>query len=160
MNYMEFIARADLMVKELFPEWHVEGTPIGVNTEEVGVRYATTSRLMDGRLAIEIYPYGYRLAVVEDLATVLLHEYVHVKIWDELEKSIPTDTEASSLCKASVHEIMAYGVELDQDRLTVTEGMRDETLTQYRVYYVQGTSYCPTELMKIFPLPEGYSLRI
>ena len=143
MNYLEFIARADLMVKNLFPEWHVEGIPIGVDFEAVGILFADVSRLEDGRLAINIYEEGWNLATVEDLATVLLHEYVHVKIWDELEKNI-----LESFCKAAIHEMVAYGVELDQTKLTVTDGMRSSTGVGYRQAYAEARGYCSSEIVE------------
>lgn len=151
MNYMEFIARADLMVENLFPEWYVEGTPIGVDTEQIGITFASVQRLPDGRLAIELYPHGYHLATVEDLASVLLHEYVHVRIWDELETTI-----LNPLCNAAVHEIMAYGVELAQTKLTVTDGMKSATRIGYELAYSRATVYCYEHIMKDFPLPQGY----
>jgi hypothetical protein len=148
MNYLEFIARADLMVKKLFPEWHVEGTPIGVDFAEMGVRFADVSRLEDGRLAINIYEHGWDLATVEDLASVLLHEYVHVTIWDDLEETIEYD-----FCRMAVHEVTAYGVELRQTKLTVTEGMRSSTQIGYNQAYSEASVYCPPEMVEEFEDP-------
>lgn len=148
MNYLEFIARADLMVQKLFPEWYVEDTPIGVSFEEFGLRFADVTRLPDGRLAINIYSEGWNLATVEDLASVLLHEYVHVRIWDELEESIP-----EAWCRSAVHELTANRVELNQTKINVTEGMREATRIAYSEAYEQGLFYCFSEIMKDFPIP-------
>jgi hypothetical protein len=151
MNYLEFIARADLMVKNLYPEWYVEGTPIGVDTEEAGIRFATVSELEDGSLAINIYEYGWNLAVVEDLASVLLHEYVHVKIWNDLKRDFPINI----WCRSAVHEMTAYGVELEQTKINVTSGMRASTRIGYALAYTRGSLWCPNEILEDFPKPEG-----
>ena len=151
MNYLEFIARADIMVEKAYPEWYVEDTPIGVDADERGIRFATTSELLDGSLAVTLYEHGYNLAVVEDLASVLLHEYVHVKIWNDLKRDFPFNL----WCRSAVHEITAYGVELAQTKINVTSGMRASTRIGYALSYTRASLYCPDEILEDFPKPEG-----
>jgi len=149
MHYFEFIERADDMVKENFPEWYVEGIEWELAFEQVGSWFASVDEQEDGTLLITLYEQSWDLCTVEDLASVLLHEYVHVKIWFRLKEEIEDE-----FCRAAIHETTAYNVELTQTKLNVTPAMRFGTEFGYRFAYIKAMSYCPMEDYDYFPDPD------
>jgi hypothetical protein len=150
MNYLEFLARADIMVEKAYPEWYVEGVGIAVSFDDVGKSFASTHKLDDGTFVIKIYELSWDLSTVEDLASVLLHEYVHVKIWNRLEIEI-----WNPWCNLAIHELTAYEVELTQTKLNVSKIMRVLTQEGYNLSYAKGADTCPSELIEQFPPPRG-----
>ncbi|KKL74643.1 hypothetical protein LCGC14_2062840 [marine sediment metagenome] len=146
-GYVEFIARADIMVEKNFPEWYVDGTPYIINLEETE-HLAATFVYRNGVFSIVLYKDALNFTLVEDLATTLLHEHVHVKTWDYLKETIP-----GKLCNNAVSELMAYGVELEQTKIQVSQTMRDSTQFWYEEYYLYGSVVCPAEIIKDFPNP-------
>jgi hypothetical protein len=150
MNYIEFLARADLMVEKAYPEWYVEGVGVAVSFDDAGRHFASTHKLDDGTFAIKVYELAWDLCTVEDLASVLLHEYVHVKIWNELELEIP-----EPWCNVAVHELTAYEVESTQTKINVSKSMRVITQMGYNLSYAKGANSCPSELIEQFPAPRG-----
>ena len=152
MNYLEFLSRAEALVKENFPEWYVEGVKkelIFDNSNYDG--FATINKQEDGTLVMSIYELAWDLCAVEDLASVLLHEYVHVKIWDELEEKMPNEW-----CNLAVHELTAYGVEMNQRKIRTTGAMRRNNRMGYDMAYLQARVFCSQEIIKDFPKPEVY----
>jgi len=152
MNYSEFIARADLMVANTFPEWYVEG----IRQELVfktDIRFAAVTKLEDGTFVMYIYEQARDLCTVEDLASVLLHEYVHAKIWDDLEERI-SGFIFDDYCRSAIHEVTAYGVELGQKKIRTTGAMRMGTWLGYALHYNRAEIFCPEDLIKDFPEPE------
>ena len=149
MNYLEFLSRAEALVKEKFPEWYVEGVKkelifVNSNNDE----FATITGQEDGNLVMSIYGLAWDLCAVEDLASVLLHEYVHVKIWDELDEKIP-----NKWCNIAVHELTAYGVQMRQRRIRVKGAMRRSPRLGYDLAYLQAKAFCPQKTIKDFPKP-------
>ncbi len=148
MGPFEFIARADIMVEKNFPEWYVEGTPYMVSLEETD-NLAAAFKYEDGTFLIVLYEDALNLPLVEDLATTLLHEHVHVKIWDDLEEDA-----TGELCQGAVQEMTAYRVELEQTKIQVSRNMRDSIQDWYNTYYFYGVIACPAEIIKNFPRPK------
>jgi hypothetical protein len=149
MHYAEFIERADDMVKENFPEWYVEGVEKELASEQIGSLFASVDVQEDRTLMITLYEMSWDLCTVEDLASVLLHEYVHAKIWFDLEEEIEDEW-----CRAAMHEVEAYTVELTQTKINVTPAMRFGTEFGYRFAYIKAMSYCPRETYIDFPDPD------
>jgi hypothetical protein len=149
MHYAEFIQRADDMVKVNFPEWYVEGIVRELAFEQVGSLFASVNIQEDGTLRITLYEMSWDLCTVEDLASVLLHEYVHVKIWFRLAEEIEDD-----FCRAAIHEVTAYTAELTQTKMNVTPAMRAGTEFGYRFAYIKAMGYCPMEEYDYFPDPD------
>jgi len=152
MNYTEFLARAEKMVAEKYPEWYVEGIQRALVFNNPDIRFASVSKQEDGTFVMYIYEQSWDLCTVEDLASVLLHEYVHIKIWNDLEDQIPGDGVAA-FCRAAVHEMTAYGTELRQTRIKTTSAMRSSTRMGYALAYGEGSMYCSSEIMKGFSRP-------
>lgn len=148
MNYTEFIERADTLVKERFPEWYVEGVGRELAFEQIGALFATVDLQEDGTLLITLYEKSWDLCTVEDLAAVLLHEYVHAKIWFRLAEEIEDEW-----CRSAMHEVIAYNAELTQTKINVTPAMRSSTEFGYRFAYIKAMGYCPMEEYDYFPDP-------
>jgi len=137
------------MVKKKFPEWYVEGTPFERNFEQIENRYASAHKLEDGTFLIVLYDKGLDLTTIEDLASVLLHEYVHVTIWNDLEEAIPEED-----CNSAVHEMTAYGVEIEQTKIQVSQHLRDSTQYGYDLNYLRGVVFCSADIMADWPWPK------
>jgi len=148
MNYTEFIKRADDMVKENYPEWYVEDLAQELELEQLGALFASVDIQEDGTLLVTIYEKSWDLCTVEDFASVLLHEYVHAKIWFQLEEEIEDEW-----CRAAMHEVTAYNVELTQTKINVTSAMLSGTEFGYRFAYIRAMTYCPREAYASFPAP-------
>jgi hypothetical protein len=148
MGYIEFIARADIMVEKTFPEWYVKGTPYTISSEEIPNRYASAHKFEDGSFLIAFYDDALNLCTVEDMAVVILHEHVHVKIWNDLEEAIPEET-----CNSAVHEMTAYGVEIEQTKIQMSQHMIESTQYGYNLNYLRGVISCPADTMVDFPWP-------
>jgi len=153
MGYMEFLDRAELQVMEKFPQWYVLDVNRELNFDEQNGRFASVKKQEDGTFTMYIYESSWDLCTVEDLALVLLHEYVHVKIWDDLEESIEDE-----FCRAAVHELTAYRVELNQTKIKGTGAMIFGTRYGYAHNYSMATMYCPKELIQEFAEPSKGSL--
>jgi hypothetical protein len=74
---------------------------------------------------------------------------VHVKIWNDLKRDFPFNL----WCRSAVHELTAYGVELEQTKINVTSGMRASTRIGYALAYTRGSIYCSSETLEGFPKP-------
>jgi hypothetical protein len=150
MRYTEMVAQADAMVEKKFPEWYVEDIPFERNIDISPTLFASAYKTADGTFLITLYDLSLNLKTVEDLASVLLHEYVHVKIWNDLEKAIPEKE-----CNDAIHEMTAYGAEVEQTRIQVSPMMRASTQIGYNMNYFMGIVSCPIDIMVDFPFPSG-----
>ncbi len=149
MNQIEFIVRADMLVEKVFPEWYVRGTPYTISDEEIPDRYATAHKFEDGTFLIAFYDDALALCAVEDMASVILHEHVHVKIWNALEEALPEED-----CNSAVHEMIAYGVVIEQTKIQISQHMRESTQYGYNLNYLRGIISCPVDIIVDFPFPE------
>ena len=149
MNYLEFLSRAEALVEENFPEWYVEGIRRELEFDNPSSNFAEVYEEDDGTLVMAIYELSWDLCAVEDLASVLLHEYVHVKIWDELKEKIPDE-----FCQIAIHELTAYSVEMNQRKIRTTGAMRRGTRFGYSLAYIQARVFCPQEIIKDFQKPK------
>lgn len=152
MDRNEFLALADAQVREHFPEWYVEGIRQEIELDNPKDEFAAVTRQADGTFLMSIYKPAWNLYVVEDLVTVLLHEYVHVKLWDWLAEKIPYEA-----CNHAIHELTAYGVELTQSRIRITEPMLWSARSGFNSFYLQGKLHCSEEIIQEFTRP-GVSL--
>lgn len=155
MNYMQFLYKAEALIAENFPEWYVEDVKRELVFDNPDMRFASVSKEEDGTFIMHIFEMSWDLCTVEDLASVLLHEYVHIKIWDDLLDQIPGDTAPANWCRAAVHEMTAYGTELQQRKVNVTAAMRMSTRMGYIMSYERGHVFCSSEIMEGFSHPEA-----
>jgi len=151
VNDIEFVALADAEVKKLFPEWYLEEVIKLINIVPNGRLFATIGQRPDGIFVIILYPKALALDTLGDLTSILFHEYVHAKIWNRLQETIPDLT-----CNAAIHELTAYGAELEQDKIKVTSAFRTNTRLGYRLSYLKAGIYCSDEAFKDFPEPGIY----
>ena len=83
MSPLEFIAAADQIIQSKAPKWWVGPNNVTIHvTFGMLDNYGTAYREANGKTNIIIGRPALVLSTVEDLAMVLLHEYVHIKIWE------------------------------------------------------------------------------
>ncbi len=148
MGYREYLRQAQELVKKELPQWYQEDIRVEINIRAKG-RYAYVREAF-GETVIYVTIEALNLELVEDLALVLLHEYVHTKIWKQLEKEIPNNE-----CNITVQELHAnYVVLTDGKVLDYTPFMEGESRFLYQHWYFMGWGYCGTEIMEKFPAPK------
>jgi hypothetical protein len=149
MGPFEFLHLAEERVQRNFPEWYVRGVKLEMAFEKRDDGYARTKKKADGTFEISLNEPTWDLCTVEDFALTLLHEFVHVKLWNELERTIPVP-----LCRSAIHELYAYRMELDQTKIRPTWATRRNAQFGYLDHYLRALVYCPERLLDNFPEPE------
>lgn len=81
MKTVAFVKLADDLILSKAPRWYNPDTKIHLNFD-TNKNFATTIVTINGTLNIVLERHALVLATVEDMAAVLLHEYVHVESWD------------------------------------------------------------------------------
>jgi len=151
MGYMEFMRRAQTMVKEKVPQWYQEDIKVELDYEDL-MHYGHTKETKDGEVIIIITGLSLRLALVEDLAEVYLHEYVHAKIWKEM---IALETGGlDEWCVSHLHELHAnYVVLTDGAVLGYHPLTKKGVMWLYNEAYFNARGVCPREITEKFPKP-------
>lgn len=93
------------------------------------------------------------LSTVEDLASVVLHEFVHLSKWDEIEKMNldPEDAEVE-WCTIAVHELWANRIVIENfPKLRYSPQMMALAQDLYWEYRVMARNHCAPELYRSFP---------
>ncbi len=147
---IDFVSDAQDMLKERFPEWFVEETKIFIRQSQRGKVFARVRpQRFEGELIMDLYPISLRLCTVEDLASVLLHEYVHVKVWDELQERISDED-----CRNARHELIANFTVLDaREKLPYSDDLLGGALVLYETYYAFAECVCEPEVYEDYPRP-------
>ena len=148
VNDIGFVILADTEVKNLFPEWYVEGVTKIISIAPNGLLFASIRQRKDGTFAMTLYPRSLALNTLGDLITILFHEYVHAKIWNRLKETI-----SDPLCNTAVHEMTAYGAELSQVKVKTTKIMEYSSQMGYKLAYLRAQLNCPAETYMSFPEP-------
>ncbi len=149
-GYKEFISGAVEIVRDKFPEWYNEETPIRVDLKEKDNIASTRQVGGQGTVVIDVNQKALNLCTQEDLASVLLHEYVHVKLWDEIALTSNDKTD----CKHIRHELKAnLTVLFAYDELEYSMTMLHIALDLYEQYYLSARSRCQPEIYKDMPEP-------
>lgn len=146
---IKFLALADEKVANEFPQWYSEEVEKKIEIFPSDNRFAGVVEKKNGDLVIRIFPTMQTLRTVDDVALVLLHEYVHVKLWYKLD-ALPVDP----ICLLSIHELFALNVELTQTKLKATTKMLKSTKSQYASNYRIVRIFCPKGLINYFEAPE------
>ncbi len=159
MSYLSFVAAADDMIRLIAPEWYIESTtevPITIHVNINLLKNMFGQAWKDkktGGYRIVIGRTGLFLSVVEDLASVLLHEYVHIKVWDEIEsKDWPYE------CKMARHELEANKVVIGYyEKIGYTPHLYENSLILYAQAQIKAVLYkCPAEVREDMPFnPEN-----
>ncbi len=148
MGYAEFMRRAQNMVKEKVPQWYQEDIKIDLDYEDLSA-YGHTIETKEGEIIIIISGLALRLSLVEDLAEVYLHEYVHAKIWRQLEVEISDD-----YCLSAMHEVHAnYVVLTDGVVLDYHPLVKQGVINLYARAHNDARNGCPRKIVEQFPEP-------
>ncbi len=152
MDYYDFLRAADAMVLAAVPDWYVVGTPempvimhaspnLLRKFGEAGVDDRGVYHVVIGRL-------GLMLATVEDLATVVLHEFVHVILWEEINAR-----DWSENCKNARQELIANKVVIEHYfKLGYTSHMLGNSRRLYAKAKASALlNQCPAEVMSGMP---------
>jgi hypothetical protein len=152
MDYYDFLRAADAMVLEAAPDWYVVGTPelpiIVQASPNLLRRYGEAWVDDQGVYHVVIGRTGLMLSTVEDLASVVLHEYVHVLEWEKIEVQDWSDN-----CKSARQELMANKVVIEHYiLLRYTPYMLENS----HILYVQAQALaalnqCPAEVTSDLP---------
>lgn len=152
MSNQEFVEAANAIVLDNTPEWHVttDGPDIRVIVKTVRFKrgyYARVYRMSSKLYLVFIENSGLELKSIEDLASVLLHEYVHIKTWD----SILALTDLSTDCKEIRSELLSEMIVVNNFyRIGYTKKMLHSNLRQYRRLKMRAKS-CPPETISGLP---------
>lgn len=154
MDYYDFMRAADAMVLERVPEWYVEGTPempiiMQASPNLLRSRYGEAWRDDQGVYHVRIGRLGLMLATVEDLASIVLHEFVHVLAWKDIEYQ-----DWSENCMSARQELMANNIVIENyHNLGYTPYMLRNSHRLYQQARVKSIlNGCPIEVM--WDLPE------
>lgn len=152
MDYYDFLRVADAMVLAVAPDWYVVGTPelpIIVQASPNLLRRFGEAWVDDqGVYHVVIGRLGLMLSTVEDLASVVLHEYVHVLEWEKIETQPWSDN-----CKSARQELMANKVVIEHYILL---GYTPYMLEKSRILYAEAQALallnqCPAEVTSDLP---------
>ncbi len=113
MGFFAFMDAADRMVASKAPEWYVVGSeeqPLIMHAmPNLKNIFGQAWKDEEGVYNISFGRSALFLATIEDAANVMLHEYVHLKIWDEIASHDEWTTE----CKEARHELVANKVVIE-----------------------------------------------
>jgi len=157
MEPLEFTMLAHEMVKERVPEWLAKGVHIKVNPKAQGTMYGQTWPDEHGKMHILLFASALHLATVEDLAHVLLHEFVHAIKWDYIAAlNLDSDAEEDEMhwCTMYLHELWANRIVIESfPKLRYSPQMLNRALSLYREHLSRAkASDCPVEAYEGFPL--------
>jgi hypothetical protein len=153
MDYYDFLRAADAMVLAVAPDWYVVGTP------EMPIIMQASPNLLLGRFGeawkddqgvyhVRIGRLGLMLATVEDLASVVLHEFVHVLEWEKINSQPWSDN-----CMSARQELMANKIVIEYYVLLgYTPYMLENSLTLYSQAQARAMlNQCPAEVTSDLP---------
>jgi hypothetical protein len=152
MDYYDFLRAADAMVLAAVPDWYVVGTPempiIMQASPNLLRRYGEAWVDDQGVYHVVLGRLGLMLATVEDLASVVLHEFVHVISWEEIRSQNWSDN-----CHSARQELMANKVVIEHYHIL---GYTPYMLENSRKLYAQAQALsllnqCPPEVMNDMP---------
>lgn len=158
MDYYDFLRAADAMVLAAVPEWYVEGTPetpiiMQASPNLLQRRYGEAWLDEQGVYHVRIGRLGLMLSIVEDLASVVLHEFVHVIVWEEIEAQ-----DWSENCMSARQELMANKIVIEHYILLgYTPYMLENSYRLYaRAQFKAQVNGCPAEVwidLPAVPIP-------
>ena len=142
----EFVRAADDLLAKRAPKYRYHNAEVHLGFGLLK-KYGITNKNADGELYIVLGRPALMLATVEDLAAVLLHEYVHVVYWDAVFNN-PSLDHATGECKKARAEMIANKITIE---LYHTIRYRREMLLHAVALYTQARTYaqvleCPLEI--------------
>lgn len=160
MTSQQFIAAADRHLLQRVPHW------VAPRTHEVDVtmswrdtgRYAGMRKNDDGTYTIRVERPALALATIEDMAHVLLHEYIHVIVHDSIYAM-----DLTKQCKELRSEMVANQILIEKYHVI---GYRRRLLTQAVVLYAKSKAQariaCPLNAyadLPYYPIPQRVKKR-
>lgn len=141
----QFVRAADLLIELRAPEYRRHSAEVHLGFGLLN-NYGITDRDSKGDLIIVLGRPALMLATVEDLAMVLLHEYVHVVTWDDIFGG--DFGGATEECKKQRAEMIANKVTVElYHRIEYRHDMLLHGLRMYRQAYVKAqVMKCPLEI--------------
>jgi hypothetical protein len=141
----QFVRAADLLIELRAPEYRRHSAEVHLGFGLLNM-YGITDRNTQGDLIIVLGRPALMLATVEDLAMVLLHEYVHVVYWDEIFGG--NYGGATEECKKQRAEMIANKVTVElYHKLEYRHDMLLHGLRMYRRAYTKAkVMECPLEI--------------
>ena len=151
-GYIEFVSGAVELVRDKFPEWYNAETPVGVDLKDKdNLAYAIQVGGQE-TVIINVTQKALDLCTQEDLASILLHEYVHVALWDEINAI----ADPASRCSHIRHELKAnLTTAFAYDELGYSIRMLAMALNLYEHYYFEALVYCEDAIFEDMPAPPG-----
>jgi len=154
----EFISEAMWGIRDKFPQWYQEDVTVralGENQDE-GKRMALTKVNLRGQPYITIVQGGLDLCEVSSMEYVLLHEYVHAKIWKRLETEIEDEE-----CLIIRHELEAYLVNLQTyEELQYHPTLQLNAALLYADFYRKAEEFCAEKIHEDLPHPFRYLFEV
>lgn len=147
----QFVRAADLLIELRAPEYRRHSAQVHLGFGLLN-KYGITDRNAQGDLIIVLGRPALMLATVEDLAMVLLHEYVHVVTWDEIFNG--NFGGATEECKKARAEMLANKVTVElYHRIEYRHEMLLHGLRMYRQALTKANVMeCPLEITIDLPL--------
>ena len=151
MDSTAFVRAADDMLERKAPRWRNHGAQVHLGFGLLS-KYGVTAKDAEGNLYIVLGRPALVMATVEDLAAVLLHEYVHVVYWDYVFDN-PSFEDATYECKRCRAEMLANKVVVEMyHRIGYRHDMMRHQLALYQSAYVyQQVMGCPPEIALDLP---------
>ena len=146
MDSTTFVRAADDLIERKAARWHNHDTQVHLGFGLLN-KYGITNKTSDGDLYIVLGRTALVMATVEDLAAVLLHEYVHVVYWDYVFDN-PSLEGATFECKKARAEMLANKVVVElYHKIGYRHDMMRHQLALYQSAYVyQRVMECPPEI--------------
>ncbi len=161
MTSQQFIEAADRLVLQRSQEWYaprVEEVEILKIWHDYG-RYAGMRKNPDGSYSIRVERPALALATIEDMAHVLMHEYIHIMVHDTIDKM-----DLTKQCKDLRSEMVANQVMIEKYHVI---GYRRALLTQAVVLYAkskaQARAVCSMNAwadLPYYPIPQRVKKRV
>ncbi len=149
-GYRDFIAGAVQLVHDKFPEWYQEEVVLTLDLEDKE-NLAYTIRGKNGTTYIKLAQKALNLCTEEDLASVILHESVHAKLWDEIEALVPDP----DICNHIRHELNAnLTVAFAYYELGYSPKMLKMSLDLYEHFFLEALLECKEEIYRDMPMPK------
>jgi len=144
--YLTQIMTAQLMVKDNFPQWYQKNVCIRVEPDNRRSIYGYVMKDPNTKeLYMGIVRSGLDLKRTEDLAHVLLHEYVHVALW----------AKERTPCTRAREELLAYNINIEARSQIESSILLHAGFTlSYRGIYMDAMEKCPAEIYEDLPYPD------
>ena len=151
MDSTTFVRAADDLISRKAPKWRNHDAQVHLGFGLLN-KYGITNKTADGDLYIVLGRPALVMATVEDLAAVLLHEYVHVIHWDYVFDN-PSLADATFECKKARAEMLANKVVVElYHKIKYRHDMMRHQIALYQSAYVYSQAMnCPTEITLDLP---------